>query len=277
MDWIDGILNVACLLLWLGWAAGRFDPLGRPTPSSLAGTLRRASPSSLRRWSLLGAVPVLVLVRGFFYWFLGPSLGWTPAVDLGVTVLPFRSDYWERAQVFSAVSFARILAMLYVWLLLLAMLSHRRRDNDAFARLVSLLLWPLGRWPWLAQLFAGPAILALGWLALHPLLAWCQAVPAGAPVGRVLLQGVFIWAWLLLAAKYLLAVILIGHLIHSYVYLGQQQIWSFFSATAKTVLWPLSFLPLRVGRVDFAPVVGVALVFLLANLAGHWLARFYPL
>ena len=42
MGLIDFILNLAGLLLWLNWRAAKADPLGKPAPATLIGTLRRA-------------------------------------------------------------------------------------------------------------------------------------------------------------------------------------------------------------------------------------------
>ncbi len=44
MALIDFILNLAGLLLWLNWRSVRLDPLGKRTPATLIGTLRRAEP-----------------------------------------------------------------------------------------------------------------------------------------------------------------------------------------------------------------------------------------
>lgn len=277
MNWVDLLLNVACLLLWLGWATARFDLVARPVPSTLAGTLRRAGPSTARRWGLLAAVPVVLLARGWLYHCVGPALNWTPSVDLGVTLLPFRSDFPSRTMVFSAVSFGKLLGGLYVWLLFLAVINHRLRDADPFQRLVHLLLWRLGRWHWTVLLAMGPLVAALIWLALHPALVWCQAVPPNTTTEHLLIEGVCLWASLLLKAKYLLAAILMAHLINSYVYLGNQAIWGFVSATAASCLRPLRWLPLQAGRLDAAPVLGLVLIFLLADFAERWLIRLYPL
>jgi len=46
-------------------------------------------------------------------------------------------------------------------------------------------------------------------------------------------------------------------------------------ATAQTLLMPLRKIPLRAGRADFAPVVGIALAFLIAELAGRGLGWLY--
>jgi uncharacterized protein YggT (Ycf19 family) len=48
-------------------------------------------------------------------------------------------------------------------------------------------------------------------------------------------------------------------------------------ATAQTLLKPLGKIPLRAGKADFAPIVGIALTFLIAELAGRGLALLHAL
>jgi uncharacterized protein YggT (Ycf19 family) len=244
--------------------------------SALVGTLRRASPPRARRWGVLALVPLVLLGRGLFYWHLGPSLHWTPTVELGVTRLPFRSDYLDRALIFSVLSFGKLLASFYVWVWLLALVNHRWREADPFQRMLLLLLRPAGRWHWSLLLLLAPVLAVLVWLGLHPVLVWCQAVPPAASLAVVALEGLWVGASLLLSAKYLLAIVLVGHLINSYVYVGHQAIWPFLTATAQSVLQPLRWVPLRAGRFDGAPIAALVLVFLLAGFAAQWLERSYP-
>ncbi len=65
------------------------------------------------------------------------------------------------------------------------------------------------------------------------------------------------------------------HLLNSYIYFGKHPLWPYVNAEAQTLLSPLRAMPLRVGKVDFAPVVGIVLVFLLAELAGRGLVLLY--
>ena len=76
MALIDFILNLAGLLLWLNWRSVRFDPLGKRTPATLIGTLRRAEPRRWRRWHLLAALGGLLLLRAVFYWQIGAAANW---------------------------------------------------------------------------------------------------------------------------------------------------------------------------------------------------------
>ena len=71
MSLIDFILNLAALLLWFNWWAARVDPLAAATPSTLAGTLRRAGKSSGSRWHWPAGIAGLLLTRALFYWLIG--------------------------------------------------------------------------------------------------------------------------------------------------------------------------------------------------------------
>ena len=46
---------------------------------------------------------------------------------------------------------------------------------------------------------------------------------------------------------------------------AMKPIWSYVNATAHTLLVPLKKIPLRMGKVDFAPVAGLALTFFAAE------------
>jgi hypothetical protein len=123
MALIDFILNLAGLLLWLNWRSVRFDPLGKRTPATLIGTLRRAEPKRLRRWHLLAALGGLLLLRAVFYWQIGSAAHWTGTLNLGVITLSFRSDFFARMLWFSIFSFGLTLGVFYLWLLLLSILA----------------------------------------------------------------------------------------------------------------------------------------------------------
>ena len=100
MPFVDFLLNLAGLLLWLNWCSVRFDPLSEAKASTLAGTLKKAKAPPAKRWFFLAALVALLLVRGFCYWQLGAALDWTPRMDLGATVLPFRTDHLVRMLLF---------------------------------------------------------------------------------------------------------------------------------------------------------------------------------
>ena len=72
-----------------------------------------------------------------------------------------------------------------------------------------------------------------------------------------------------------MAALLTLHLLNSYIYFGRHPVWNYVDVTAKTLLRPLKKIPLRIGKADFAPIVGIALTFLVAEFAGHGLSILY--
>jgi len=103
------------------------------------------------------------------------------------------------------------------------------------------------------------------WLALHPLLAQLAIVPETKSNGQLLEQAAVLGLGTYLAWKYLIVGILVLHLLNSYVYLGNHPVWNFVNATARNLLSPLRWAPLRLGKVDFLPVAAIALVFLVTE------------
>jgi len=78
-----------------------------------------------------------------------------------------------------------------------------------------------------------------------------------------------------LSWKYLIVTMLVIYLINSYVYLGSHPLWNFITVTGRNLLTPLRFLPLRLGKVDFSPILAITLVVVLWQLAGRGLTNLY--
>ena len=87
-------------------------------------------------------------------------------------------------------------------------------------------------------------------------------------LAHLIAQGLLVGAGLFLTLKYLLPAFLFLHLLVSYIYLGTNPFWDFVSTTASNLLRPLR--ALRFGKLDFAPVVGILLLFVLLQ----WLPNF---
>jgi uncharacterized protein YggT (Ycf19 family) len=274
---VNSILNAALLLLWVSWRASRFDPLARPVAGTLTGTVRKAGSSGMNAWAFPVIIVAVLLVRAVFYWQVGPALNWTPRLELPSMFLPFRSDFLDRTLLFSLLSFGNLLAPLYLWLLFLAMINKSIPDTDRWQHTIRINLWPLGRWHWSLQLLLPMVATVLLWLALRPLLERVQAMPVTPFSARAAVQGLLIWADWFLTVKYLIAVILITHLVNSYVFVGRYTLLDYLNASAVSILRAFRWAPLKTKRVDFSPVVAVALVFALDHLAGYLIGRYFPL
>jgi uncharacterized protein YggT (Ycf19 family) len=84
--------------------------------------------------------------------------------------------------------------------------------------------------------------------------------------GRLVEQGLVVGFGMVFSLKILLPVVLLLHVVASYVYLGANPFWELIGVTARNLLKPLQCFPLRFAKVDFAPLAGVLLLSLLLNL-----------
>jgi uncharacterized protein YggT (Ycf19 family) len=269
MGLIDFILDLAGVLVWLSWRSIRFDPLVKTTPATLVGTLRRAEPRRLKGWPQLAGLATLLVVRTLLYRQIGPEADWTPKLNLFFVVLAFRSDRFSSIMLFSLLSFARILMVCYFWLLALAIINRKNIAPDPVQKMVRMHLGPVARWPLILQLLL-PWLLITGlWIVLHPLLVQFEITSRVRSNAHLAEQGLLIASALWSSLQYLLPVFLLLHLVASYVYLGSNTLWEFIGATARNLVAPLRWLPLRIARFDFSPLLGVVLIFALL----HWLPK----
>jgi uncharacterized protein YggT (Ycf19 family) len=273
-DAIDFILNVAGLLLWLNWRSVRLDPFTRGVPATLAGTVRRAEPMRLQRWHFLAALAGLLFIRAYFYEHIGPAANWTPKLNLTVVVPAFplviRSQvFFLSALLFSVASFVRLLVVFYFWLLAIAALNRRETNPDPLQKLILLQLDRMARWPLVVQLILPFVIIIALWSLFHPLLVHIGVVTPLRSNALLLAQGAVITVILYLTLKFLLLTFLIVHLLITYVYLGTNPVWEFINTTSRNFLSPLNRLPLRFGKIDLAPILGIILVVLFLYILPH--------
>jgi len=277
LNLIDFILNVAGLLLWLNWRSARLDPFTRGIPATLAGTVRRAEPMRLKRWHFLAALGILLFIRAMLYGALGPAVNWTPRINFVLVQLAFpiiRGHSFLSVLSFSVLSFIQILIVFYFWLLIIAIANRRETSPDALQKLVVVQLGKLARWPLLVQLIAPLFVVVVLWMAFHSLLVYIGVTPHVRSNGILFAQGCVVSLILYWTVKYLLVALLAIHLIITYVYLGANPVWEFINTTSKNLLSPLRNLPLRFGRIDFAPILGIILVVLLLFVLPDYILRY---
>jgi uncharacterized protein YggT (Ycf19 family) len=271
MGIVDLILNIAGVLLWLNWRSIRFDPLSRRSPATLMGTLRPAAPSKLRRWHFIAFIIVLLLLRAVIYRWLGSATGSTTTyLDFGAASQGFRLDYFVQDLAFSFLSFGRAMVILYIWLLFFSLLA----GPEPIHRLIKIPLGRLDECPrWLKILlpflFTAVCWWGVSWLLtrLPPQIATsaAQKFQSAVVIG---LSSYLVWELPTCAVLFL-------YLLSSYVYFGKHPFWAYLDNIALKLLRPLKAIPLRLGRVDFAPVVGIALVFFLGQLLERALMWLY--
>jgi uncharacterized protein YggT (Ycf19 family) len=260
MDAIDLLLNIAGLLLCVSWRSVRLDPLARSAPVTLAGTLKRTEPPRITGWQLGLTLSCILGLRALIYWLIGGPAEWTPKLNLELIVLPFRIDLFSEALTFSCLSFMRVVAVFYFWLLTLAMINKNGTEPAAIQKAIRLQLGRAAQWSWPVQLVVPFALVMLLWAGLNPVLIGLNLVTPTHSVAHLLEQGSLVGLGLFLSLKYLLPALLLLHLITSYVYLGKNAFWEFVAGTAIRLTGPLRQLPLRFAKLDLSPVVGAVLI-----------------
>jgi uncharacterized protein YggT (Ycf19 family) len=258
MGIVDFILNLAGLLLWLNWRSLRFDPLVKRMPATLMGTLRPAAPKKLRRWHLLAILAVLLFLRAVVYRWLVPF--WIGRLDWGVMVTPIRSDWFLGMLLYSFSSFGLTLGIFYVGLLFLSLL-------DGPEPIHALVKVPLGRvddWPRGVKFILPFLGAAISWWLASWLFAWLQVIPHLSMAARFE-QSLVIGLGSYLIWQFPTGALLVLYLLSSYIYFGRHPFWKYVAVTSQKMLQPLRKIPLRLGKVDFAPVVGIAIVFFAAE------------
>jgi uncharacterized protein YggT (Ycf19 family) len=275
MSLIDFILNIAGLLLWAGWRTSRNDLIATATPSTLAGTLRRADTPRLKRWQFPMVLGGLLLLRAVFYWQIGSAVDWTANLNLSVISVPFRSDVFGRMLLFSILSFTLMLAAFLICALFLSILGRPDAGFNSQRRFVRLHIGFVDGWPSWVKIFVSWFCVTILWWVLSWLLVYQGVLPRPISGVHRLEQALVIGLGSYLVWKYIIAGVLVLHIVSSYVYLGSHNFWTQVGALARRILKPLNPVPLAIGRVDFAPVVGIAIVFLIARLAEAWLTRLY--
>jgi hypothetical protein len=271
---LDFLLNIVGLLLWFNWRAGGMK-LETPGVISLAGTLQKTESIEPRRWFSFGCVIALLVVRAMLYCQIGSQVNWIAAFDLTAMVLPFRSDALGLMFLFSALSFLVALGVVYASLLLLSVINNASKVSDHFTRVLFLQLSWFGKWPWPLRLLLGPVAAALLWMALEPLLQRLGIFPA--PRNRAhaweiagIMAGCLVVSW-----KYVISLFLGLHLLNSYVYLGNSSFWHFVTLTGNRLSLPLRWLPMRVGKVDFAPALILVATIWGSHLLSVWLPKLF--
>jgi hypothetical protein len=257
---LDFILNCAALLLWLNGRSRRLTNLPSVPGIALIATLKSAQRRPADRWPSHLALAALLLGRAVLYWQIGTTARWLPVIPLGPITLHFRTDLFLPMLLFSLLGFGLFLAVFYFSLLLLTAVQSRAVDNNPWPALVRAHLGPLARWPAPLLVIVPLAVGFLFWLACGPFFSWLRLAATAASFAQLSRQALVIGLSAWLPWAYLIAAVLALNFVSSYVYFGRAPFWNFLDATARQFLRPLAPLPLRFGKLNVAPLLGLAVM-----------------
>jgi hypothetical protein len=274
MAWVDWLLNLAGLFLWLSWR--RFGaPDDRPGALTLASNLRPAGVRSQRLWWCLPALLALLVLRAWGYHTLSPGPTWVAQWSPGPVTVSFRSDSLVRMLWYSGLSWLHAWWVMYLWFGTLAGLFWGLRELDPLARAFRRELGWFGRWPlpfvWLPVL-AGMALL---WVAAARPLAAMGLVPARFEPRLFWQQAVVIGLGIVPTLKWPLAGACALRFVLDHVYLGRNPLWSFAQAAGGRLARLAGWLPLQWGTLDFRPLAVGAVIWALAYFLEGILPRLF--
>jgi uncharacterized protein YggT (Ycf19 family) len=260
MPALDFILNCAALLLWLNGRSRRLTNLPSVPGIALIATLKSAQRRPAERWPSHLVLAILLLARAILYWQVGTSAHWMPTIPLGPITLHFRNDMFMPMLLFSLLGFVLFLAVFYFSLVILAAMNRGARENNTWLALIRAHLGPLAHWPAPLLLFMPFVVTFLSWLALGPVFGWLQVAAPTSSFNQLAKQALVIGLSAWLPWAYLIGGLFTLHFLASYVYFGRAPFWNFVHASARQLLRPFASLPLRVGKLDLAPLLGLALM-----------------
>jgi uncharacterized protein YggT (Ycf19 family) len=260
MGLVDFILNVAALLLWLNWREMRHAQKERPDRISLAGLLKYTGKASHRHWWLLLMIPMVLLVRGMIFQKVGPSLHWTPRLSLDLVTLPFYSNFVGRMLSYSVLHFLLLLGKFYILLILLSIVNQGALETDVIQRWVRIQLGRVDRWPFWAQILLVLLVTIGAWFMIAPLLRHLNITPLEHSHPRTTVEGFLLGLSALLTWRYLIIGILVLYFANTYIYFGRSPLWQFVQVTGQNLIKPLRPLPIQLGKMDFRPLLMIALV-----------------
>lgn len=268
------LLDLLALVLGLSMlGVGSRGPAHRA--GTLLGNLKPAEYRRARSWKPLAALALLLVFRPLFYAPLADLLGTVPEWSPTPASVPFRPDSFGRLLGFSLLSFVWTLLHFLAWMLLLAALARGCREPNTWNRFFQETLGWLARLPVPIALLVPTLAAGSIWFVGRWPLDWLGVLPPAPPAELLGKQSLLVAAGLWLSARWLLAGLLVLRLINTYVYLGTHPFWDFIHQVGGVLLAPLRWLPLQIGKLDFAPLLAAAAVLALAGAAERGLIDLY--
>ena len=131
------------------------------------------------------------------------------------------------------------------------------------------------RWPSSIKLLLPMLVSGFMWALCSPGLVRLGIIPAPVSRGHLWEQAALLGLTSFLSWKFLLLALCVLYLVNNYVYTGESSFWRFVNTTGSNLLGPLRRFPLRIGKVDFSPLLVIGLVLAAAHFAAEGLSRLF--
>lgn len=259
MSVIDFILNLAAWILLVNSSMQFGDRGDLHRPLTLLGTLKVPKPTIREAWVLFSAAVLIVFFKSLLLHYLGAPLDTTMHLNFLLLNVFFKTGSLVSMGWMGLASFLKFTLMAYIWVWVLWRISRKDCAEQLVGSLKSGLGF-IGR----VHVVLQPILLIflgmVGWVVLGLCFGTFGVLPTSIPLPLLIWQSLWISISAWMGVYWLLLLLMIFYLIHSYVYLGSWEGWDWIEGMGDRLLLPLKKLPLQWARIDFAP-----LVFLLLN------------
>lgn len=270
MKTVDWLLNFASILIWIRWLA--FFKTPTHVHLTLATIVKPADNRVKRSYFPLFVILLILVGRAIFYYYTAPMTKWNPTLDLIAITIPFKSEFLFRILLYSFLSFLLFLIVFYFWLFFLSALNYKE-EHDQIHRNIIYHLGLFGHTPALIKLIIPFIACAFLWVIFGSVFSAIGILEKPPSLGKFILQSGLLSLCLLFSLKYLIIVICALYLVYFYIYLGPHPIWTYIGMTGKRLLKPVKWI--RIGEIDFSPLVMSLAIVWLSLLGERWFPTFY--
>ena len=154
-------------------------------------------------------------------------------------------------------------------------MNQGRNETEGFQRSIRFMAPLQARLPGFLLAFIPFVTGFLLWLGLGALFLKLGLCPKPVSNAHFVQQAAVVGVSSFLIWRIPITLLLGLYLLNSYVYLGNALLLNYASSTARLLLVPLRYLPLRLGKLDLTPLAGMAVVFGLDHLITVALVKIY--
>lgn len=283
MGFLDLVLNIFAVWLWASWLMRVKTQNAGYRYGSVSNALNHPSKKQNRvgrhsgNWKMWVALLILLIARPLLYWDMG--LGWNAVLKFGAVSISFATTNLLAMQIFSLASFIQMLLIFYSWLLLLGIFNYGNNlnENNLAHKVIHCLVGRLGNWPVGIRLCL-PAMVAMPlWFFFSLILEWTGIFPQQGSIKAIFHESLVMGLCAYLPWCHLLAGLIFIYFLNSYLFLGTSPVWNYLHAITRKLLAFLYMLPLTFGKIDFVPIVGLGITFLIYEYGCRWLSALFTM
>lgn len=264
MNYLDWGLNILMIYLWIRCCR----------KCAAAGCDYSARRANRFRWFFTWFVILFFLFfRACIYFYVGTTSGWQGRLNLGIIEVPFASFDFSSMVLFSFVSLFKWMVLLYSWVLFFSAFSAGAGDGlrNWASDLQAVLLKNVGtQWFSVLKIVFPGFLMPVIW-GVFCFIADCVGIITWGSSLQVLKEGIMLTLALYYSYSYFLVFLSIIYFFITYFYLRGSVLQNYLRDVIRKIFTPLYYLPLTTPdgeggvKIDFVPVVGLAISFLIVE------------